>query len=200
MLASLAQARKDLLTLSDMPAGWTSTKNPNTNNNSPGHAQLAHCIGVATSLIAENPPSVNSPQFQNAQGTLTVADNVTVFPSAKNAAAEYAIGDNPKLAQLHDDAGVGTAQGQAVRQDAQGHDDRARRSSPPIASTAFGPGIAGYSMSVPVTAQGVTLNVTVTQLVTVKGRLGHQVTFTVGGRTVLLALEQQIMTVAARQL
>ena len=32
-----------------------------------GNAQLAHCIGVAESLITENPPSVNSPQFQNRQ-------------------------------------------------------------------------------------------------------------------------------------
>ena len=34
--ASLTQARKDLLVLSDMPAGWTSTKNPNTGNNTVG--------------------------------------------------------------------------------------------------------------------------------------------------------------------
>ena len=96
--ASLTQARKDLLTLSDMPSGWKSTKNTNTNDNTAGAAQLAHCVGVSTSLIAENPPSVNSPQFQNTQGTLTVADNVTVFPSAKNAAAEHAVAVNPKLA------------------------------------------------------------------------------------------------------
>src|ERR1700734_1726243 len=85
---SLAQARKDLLVLSDMPAGWTSTKNPNANDNSSlGNKQLAHCIGVSSSLIAENPPSVYSPQFQNSDGTLTVADSVAVFPSAKNATA-----------------------------------------------------------------------------------------------------------------
>jgi hypothetical protein len=94
--ASLTQARKDLLVLSDMPAGWKSTKNPNTNSTL-GETQLAHCIGVAKSLITENPPSVNSPQFQNAQGTLDVTDNVTVFPSVKNAEAEVAIASNQRF-------------------------------------------------------------------------------------------------------
>src|ERR1700761_4247986 len=82
---TLAQARKDLLTLADMPSGWTSTKNPGNPNDTTGDAQLAHCMGVPTSLISENPPSVNSRQFQNGQGTLMVTDNVTVFPSTKNA-------------------------------------------------------------------------------------------------------------------
>ena len=63
-------------------------KDTNTGNNNVGDVQLARCMGVATSLIAENPPSVNSPQFQDKQSTLIVNDNVTVFPSAKNAAAE----------------------------------------------------------------------------------------------------------------
>ena len=48
----------------------------------------------------------------------------------------------------------------------------------PVASSAFGPGIVGYSLSVPITTQGTAINFTVTQLVMVKGRLGHQVTFT----------------------
>ena len=94
---SLSQARKDLLTLSEMPAGWTSTKNPNTGNNTVGDTELAHCVGVATALIAENPPSVDSRRIPGHPGHLTVADNVTVFPSAQNAAAEEAVSGNPKL-------------------------------------------------------------------------------------------------------
>ena len=70
----------------------------------------------------------------------------------------------------------------------------------PIASTAFGPGIVGYSLSIPITTRGVTLNVTVTQLIAVKGRLGHQVSFTSVGAPFSLALEKQIMAVASRQL
>lgn len=198
--AALAQARKDLLVLSDMPAGWTSTKNPNANNNSTlGNKQLAHCIGVSSSLTAENPPSVYSPQFQNSGGTLTVADSVAVFPSDKNATAEYAIGTNPKLPSCLTSLASGPLKKKLFGKLPKGTTVGTPLVSA-VAPSALVPGVAGYSLSVPVTAQGVTLNVTVTQLMTIKGRMGHQVTFTSAGTPFSLAVEQQIMTVAVAQL
>ena len=198
--ASVAQARKELLVLSDMPAGWTSTKNPNANNNSSlGNKQLAHCIGVSAALIAENPPGAYSPQFQNADGTLSVADNVAVFPSVKNAAAEYSIGSNPKFPSCLTALASGPLKTKLFGKLPKGTTTGTPLVSA-VAASALAPGIAGYSLSVPVTAQGTTLNVTVTQLVTVKGRLGHQVTFTSVGSPFSLALEQQIMNVAAARL
>jgi hypothetical protein len=198
--ASLAQAHKDLLVLSDMPAGWTSTKNPNADNNSSlGNKQLAHCIGVASSLVSENPPSVDSRQFQNADGTLTVADEVAVFPSAKNAAAEYAIGTNPKFPNCMTTLASGPLKAKLFGKLPKGTTIGTPLVSA-VAASALGPGITGYALSVPVMSQGVTLNVTVTQLVTIKGRLGHQVTFTSAGTPFSLALEQQIMKVAAGRL
>jgi hypothetical protein len=198
--AALAQARKDLLVLSDMPAGWTSTKNPNANNNSSlGNKQLAHCIGVSSSLVAENPPSVYSPQFQNSDGTLTVADNVAVFPSAKNATAEYAVGSNPKFPSCLTALASGPLKKKLFGKLPKGTSIGTPLVSA-VAPSALAPGISGYSLSVPVMAQGVTLNVTVTQLITIKGRLGHQVTFTSAGTPFSLATEQQIMKVAAARL
>jgi hypothetical protein len=70
----------------------------------------------------------------------------------------------------------------------------------PVDPSAFGSGVTGFSMSVPVLTHGITVNVTVTQLVTVKGRLGHQVTFTSVGDPFSIALEQHIMSVAAARL
>jgi hypothetical protein len=196
---TLAQARKDLLVLSDMPSGWTSTKNPNTTNNNVGNAQLARCTGISRSLISENPPSVYSRQFQNSQGTLTVADNVAVFPSAKNAAAEFAIGDNAKFPRCLTSVASGPLKGKLFGKLPKGTTLGTPLVSP-VAASAFGPDVDGYSLSVPVTSQGETLNLTVTELVTVKGRLGHQVTFTSAGTPFSLALEQQIMKVAAGRL
>jgi hypothetical protein len=197
--ASLAQARKDLLVLADMPSGWTSTKNPNTDSNTVGAAQLARCVGVAASLISENPPSVNSPQFQNSDGTLIVADNMTVFPSVKNAASEDATVANPKLPRCMTVLATGPLKSKFFGKVPKGTTLGTPLVSA-VAPSAFGPGIVGYSMSVPVTSQGATTNLTVTQLVAVKGRLGHQVTFTSIGAPFSPALEQRIMTVAARQL
>jgi hypothetical protein len=198
--AALAQARKDLLVLADMPAGWTSSKNPNANNNSTlGDKQLARCIGVAASLISENPPSAYSPQFQNADRSLTVADNVAVFPSAKNGAAEYAIGDNPKYPSCLTAMASGPLKGKLFGKLPKGTTLGTPLVSP-IAASAFGPNVDGYSLSIPVNSQGVTINLTDTELVVVKGRLGHQVTFTSVGTPFSLAMEQQIMKVAAARL
>jgi hypothetical protein len=196
--ASLTQARRDLLVLSDMPAGWKSTKNPNTNSTL-GDTQLARCIGVTKSLLTENPPSVNSPQFQNAQGTLDVTDNVTVFPSAKNAAAELAIATNPKYPTCMTALASGPLKAKLFGKLPKGTTIGTPLFSP-VDTSAFGPGVVGSSMSVPITSQGVAINFNVTELFVVKGLLGHQVEFTAVGTPFSLGLEQQIMAVAARQL
>ena len=194
----LAQA-KALLVLSDMPAGWTSTKNTNTNNSTLGDAQLATCIGVPESLVSENPPSVNSREFQGDQGTMLVADNVTVFPSAKNAATEYALGQNPKTAGCMTQLASGPLKTKLFGKTPKGTTFGSPLVSA-VAPGAFGAGVAGYALSVPITTHGVTVNVTITQLVTVKGRLGHQVTFTAIGSPFSIPLQQHIMAVAAGRL
>ncbi|MGD0749449.1 MAG: hypothetical protein ABSB68_16745 [Acidimicrobiales bacterium] len=196
---SLAQARKALLALSDLPAGWVTAKDTNTGNTTVGDGQLARCLGVATSLIAENPPSVNSPQFQDRQSTLIVNDNVTVFPSAKNAAAELAIGANPKLAGCMTTLASGPLKAKLF-----GKTPKDVSIGTPLVSaidpTAFGPGVTGYSLSVPVVTHGVTVNLTVTQLDAVKGRLGQQLTFTAIGVPFSIAQQQHLMSVAAGKL
>jgi hypothetical protein len=204
--ASLGQARKDLLVLADMPAGWTSTKNPNTGNNTLGDTQLAHCIGVPLAVIEENPPSVNSRQFQNGQGTLTVADNVTVFPSAKNAVTEDAVAKNAKYPPCLTSLASGPLKTKLFGKSPKGTSMGTPLVSA-VAPFAVGSGVAGsaqnvagIALSVPITAHGQTINVTITQLFTVKGRLGHQVTFTAIGESFPLVQEQQIMAVAAGRL
>jgi len=69
-----------------------------------------------------------------------------------------------------------------------------------VAPGAFGTGVGGFSMSVPISTHGVTVNVTATELFTVKGRLGHQVTFTAIGSPFSIPLQQHIMAVAAGRL
>ena len=193
-----AQARKALLVLSDMPAGWKSTKNTNNGNNNVGDRQLARCIGVATSLISENPPSVNSRQFQNTLGTLMVSDSVTVFPSPKNAAAEYATVTNPKTPGCMTSLASGPLKKQLF-----GKTPKGLTFGTPLVSatdpTAFG-GAGGFSLSVPVTTHGLTVNVIDTELFAVKGRLGQQVIFTAIGTPFSVALEQHLTSVAVGRL
>ena len=193
----LQQAHKALLVLSDMPAGWTSKKSSNPNSNV-GDAQLAHCIGVPTSLIAENPPSAYSPEFQNRSGSLTVNDQVTVFPSAKNAAAELATVANPKTPGCMTQLASGPLKTKLFGKTPAG----VTLGTILVSATdrsAF-PGTAGFSMSVPISARGVTVNVTATELFAVKGRLGHQITFTSSGEPFSIGLEQHLASVAVTRL
>jgi hypothetical protein len=193
-----AQARRALLVLSDMPAGWTKTKAPNNNSNV-GAAQLARCIGVAKSLITENPPSVNSPQFQNRNGTLMVNDNVSIFPSAANAAKELATIANTKTPGCMTTLASGPLKAKLL-----GGIPKGVSVGTPLVSavdpTTFGTGTAGYSMSVPMTAHGLTFNVTVTQIFAVKGRLGQQVSFTSIGPPFSIATEQHLTSLAVGRL
>ena len=192
-----AQAHKALLVLSDMPSGWVKTKAPN-DNSTVGAAQLARCIGVAKSLITENPPSVNSPQFQNRDGTLMVNDNVSIFPSAKNAHQELATVASAKTPGCMTTLASGPLKAKLL-----GGIPKGVTAGTPLVSAidpaAFG-GNAGYSMSVPMTTHGVTINVTVTQVFAVRGRLGQQVTFTSIGVPFSIATEQHLSSIAVGRL
>ena len=114
-------------------------------------------------------------------------------------AAEFAIASNPKTPALHDPAGVGAAEGEALRQDSQGRD---HRDPAGLADriVRVRTGHAGFSLSVPITTHGVTLDITVTQLFAVKGRLGQQVTFTSIGTPFSIPLEQRITDAAVGRL
>jgi hypothetical protein len=194
----LAQAHQALLVLTDMPSGWETTKTPNNPNSNVGDAQLAHCIGVATSLISESPPTANSLQFQNKAGTLTVNDAVTVFPSAKNAAAELATVSNKKTPGCMTSLASGP-----LKQKLFGKTPKGMTYGTALVSatdpTAF-PFTAGYSMSVPVLTHGVTVNITVTQLFAIKGRLGQQITFTGVGEPFSIPVVQHISAAAVQRL
>jgi hypothetical protein len=194
----LAQAHQALLVLSDMPSGWETTKTPNNPSSTVGDAQLARCIGVASSLINESPPTVNSLQFQNKAGTLTVNDAVTVFPSAKNAAAELATVSNRKTPGCMTNLASGP-----LKQKLFGKTPKGMTYGTALVSatdpTAF-PFTAGYSMSVPVLTNGVTVNITVIELFAIKGRLGQQITFTGVGEPFSIPVVQHISAAAVQRL
>jgi hypothetical protein len=193
----MQQAHKALLRLSDMPSGWTKSKASNPNSNV-GDAQLARCIGVPTSIIAENPPSASSPQFENKSSGLLVDDQVTVFPSASNAAAELASVANPKTPGCMTQLAAGPLKAKLFGKTPAGVSYGTVLVSP-TSRTAF-PGTAGYSMSVPLSEHGQIVNVTATELFAVKGRLGQQITFTSSGASFSIGLEQRLASVAVGRL
>jgi hypothetical protein len=90
-----AEAKNDLLTLSDFPKGWSTS--PNGGGNSIPHAtQLAACLGVSVKIINYNPPQANSPEFDENSASNSVTDNVSIFPSQKVASQELDLFSSPK--------------------------------------------------------------------------------------------------------
>jgi hypothetical protein len=94
--APLANAKKALLRLSDMPKGWTASASSSDNSSFPGAAKLAGCIGIPLHVLTTNPPSVSSPTFNSANQLLSIGDSVSTYPSAAAAATDFAALANSK--------------------------------------------------------------------------------------------------------
>lgn len=96
-----AKAEGALLSLSDLPAGWTATPTDNSGDNiglggQDGTAQLASCLGVAALSLDSNAPQADSPTFTSPDEAVTVDDEVQVFPTAAAAASDFSLFSSPK--------------------------------------------------------------------------------------------------------
>ena len=146
--AQTAQAKKALLVLSDLPAGWTSSPSSSPSSGAgsfTGAPQLASCIGVPTQLIVTTLPEVNSPQFQNRGGSQIVQNSISIYPSAKYARQEFAAVSSRKTpgcisALLNDVSGSGLGGGSA--------------GSASVKRLPSANGTAAYSVDTTVTSQG----------------------------------------------
>ena len=115
--ALMAQARKDLLNLSELPAGWTVQKGSGNSGNSgnsgdtgnsgsgqgadDGYEMLVRvssCAGIPRSQLNANPPTANGKTFQSNDQTIQVNDQVGVFGTAAQAQRFLAVWSNPKVA------------------------------------------------------------------------------------------------------
>jgi hypothetical protein len=88
--ADKTHAQHALVALTDLPGKWTSNQVPTTSSSTfTGSPQLAQCLGVPTGLIANNPPHIVSPVFQNQGGSELVQDTVSIYPTTSRAKAVY---------------------------------------------------------------------------------------------------------------
>jgi hypothetical protein len=197
--SSLAQTKKDLLVASDLPTGWTSAKSSNGNSSFPGATQLASCLGISTSTINDNPPTVNSPEFDSKNQLESVNDSISVYPSAKGAEADHASLTNPKtpscLTQvLNGSARVGLES--QLGEDATLGTILVSRSP----ASEFAPGSANFTAFIPVTAHGVTLNLELIVVDYVRGQDEDTVVFTAVQNPFPASLARHLTTVAVGRL
>jgi hypothetical protein len=195
----LGQAKRALLVLSDMPSGWTSTKSSNNNSTFPGAAQLAGCLGVPTSVITDNPPTVSSPEFDSKNHLQTVNDNVSIYPSVKAAQADFASLANPKtpscLTQVLNGSAKLSLESQLGSGASVGNILVSR--SP---ATYFAPKSANFTAFMPITSHAVTLNLELTVVDFVKSRVEQTVTLISIQSPFPVSLARHLTTVASGRL
>jgi hypothetical protein len=174
-----AQAKKQLLTLPDMPSGWKTERGSTVTTNGkgplsrfPGDQQLASCLGLPLSVISSNPPQATSPYFENKGGSLEVQDSVSVFGSAKDASTQYDAlrnGNAPScLTQTFNSASArsqflaGTPKGTTL----------GIATVTALNPSTYGKNTAGFIATFPVTAGGISVSTRLTAVLFIKGRLG----------------------------
>jgi hypothetical protein len=196
-----AQAKKHLLVLSDMPKAWKTEKGNASSGNGkfPGASQLASCIGVSPSLISSNPPEADSPYFENKGGSLEVQDSVSVFPSVKNAKAEYAAIANAKTPTCMATLMNGPFKAQIVAAAGKGA-TIGTITATAIDPSSYGPHTTGFTLSVPISVQGASITAQLTSVYFIKGALGQQIDFNAYGPPFTSASTQHLTSVALGRL
>jgi len=192
---SLAQAKKDLLTLSNMPKGWTSSKSSNGGGSLPGTPQLASCLGISPGVVNASPPTANSPQFSSKNQLQSVSDSVSVYRSAKAAQADFASVADTKtpacLTTVLNGAAKVSLQKEVGAGATVGTIDVSRT---PAAD--YAPHSANFTMFFPVTDMGVTLNAEVTVVDFVRGNREQTLTLTSLQSPFPAALSRHLTSVA----
>jgi hypothetical protein len=190
----LAKAKKSLLLLADMPKGWTSSKSSNGNSPFPGAAQMASCIGVPTTVITYNAPSVSSPDFASKDQLLGVSDSVQVYSSSKAAQADFSSLANPKTpsCMTSDLNGPGKAEfDKEVGGSGIGNVMVTR-----TPDSDYAPHTTNFTMYIPVTTKGVTVNVELVFVDYVKGREEQSVMLSAFQSIFPTSLSRHLTTVA----
>ncbi len=194
----LGQAKKDLLVRADFPSGWSGQGGVTKGSSSsafPGEDQLAACLGVSKALLSLNPPSLNSPNFQNKDGSDGVQDNVSVFGSPKVGASEYAAISDPRVPSCM----TSDLQGPGRQQLTQAIGSGATVGTitvTPAAQAMLVPHSSGFTISFPVVTQGVTVPSAVTVVSMVRGRYASQLTLTAAGLPFSATLAHHLVAAA----
>ncbi|GEM_PF-4020878 len=99
-----AKAKQSLIELSDFPAGWSASGKISEGDGSSSLStseagQLTSCLKVPRSDIDTKAPHWSSPKFSDPSNAATVEDDLSLYPSASAAAAEYSTFADPSTPQ-----------------------------------------------------------------------------------------------------
>ena len=195
---TLTQAKKDLLTLSDLPSGWTKERGPITQQGAYPAGSIAQCIGASSTAPINYPPETDSPFYQNGDGSLEVQDSITLFSSSSQAAAAFAALKSPMtpscMATLEAEKFKSQIQSKVPKGGSVGNITGSML--PPV----FGGRSTGYVLTIPVTYQGANFTLRIYTVFLVRNNLGQQITVNAYGRNVPPSLAQHLSSTAYARL
>jgi hypothetical protein len=200
--SKVAQAKKSLLKLSDLPKGWTSSSSgPHSTSNGafPGTTQLAGCLGVATDVINPDSPTAYSPDFEIKSQEITVSDSVAVDRTAKGARADFDSLGNAKTPACLTSVLNGAAKSELAGELESGETLGTISVSRDPASD-FAPHSATFTIHLPVTYQETVANTEITLVDYVKGDEEQLVTLTSINTTFPVSVSRHVTQVAAGRL
>jgi hypothetical protein len=198
--AELAQAKKSLLVLGDMPKTWTASASSGGNGPTPDAAQLARCLGVPLAQVNDNPPTVTSKDFNSEEDLESVQDSIEVFPTAKAAAADFTVASNAKTPKCL----TASFNSEAARsQLASGFGSDAaigRLVVTRTPSSDYGPHTVNITIYLPVTTNGTALNLEIAEVGFLKGNEEQQLVLTSVQRPFPASLSRRLTALAEARL
>ena len=170
-----AQAKTHLLALSDLPKGWSTERGTADTQNAayPAGSPFIACLGAGAGLPEAVPPEVDSPYFQNKDGSQEMQDAISTFKTSAAAHSSFAALASPAYAACASNA----LNAYLKSNPAQGATIGTLTVGPPL-GTKFGAHTNGYQLTGPITSQGQTVVMTTTTVFFIRGTLGQQLTFT----------------------
>lgn len=170
-----AQAKTHLLVLKDLPKGWSTERGTADTQNAayPAGSTYIACLGPAAGLPEAVPPEVDSPYFQNKDGSQEIQDAISGFTTSAAAQSSFAALANPAFAGCASSA----LNAYMKSNPPQGGTVGTLTISPPLGAQ-FAAHTNGFVLTSPITSQGQTIVMRSTTVFFVRGTLGQQLTFT----------------------
>ncbi len=198
--AELAQAKKSLLVLSDMPKTWTASTSSNNSSPTPDATELASCLGVPLKEIDDTPPTVSSKAFNSKEDLETVQDSIEVFPTATAAQADLAVASNRKAPKCFTEAFNSVDARSQLASAFGGNAAIGKLEVTRTPTSDYAPHTVNITIYFPVTSNGVAINLEIVEVGFVKGNEEQQIVLTSVQGPISPSLSRRLTSLAEARL
>lgn len=184
-----------LLALSDFPSGWTGAGNAAMTHGVAWSTKLASCVGVPASIAHATPTKVSSPVFTSGDKAAALEESVSVYPSAKQALAQYKAIANAKTPKCINSVGAATLRA-SIQSEAGSAATVGKVAITTIPKGILQPHETGIRVTIPLSTSAGQLTINSTEVDFVKGKLFEQLNFNGNGSPFPPLLEVQLINAA----